>query len=210
MIPINWSRYPNKYEIKHLNYSKVLFNDSTLFKEQKGDYLYEVLDINVEDIKFDSSLFDKNDIMSLYKLKLISDKLMPDGKEQLSKYMNEDWQSWREIQFSELSSCIHPDFLLLPTYMVKDGDSLHFLTGFVGLKAQRYNYDGFIKVNSDSMEKHVSFELELDSKTSQWKIGDLIFAKKSILMKDATDLNFEIGLSTKYQKLCPVYKGVIK
>ncbi len=193
------SNYPNRYSHQTLVYDTALLSDTTLFRQEKGEHLYRVLDDPQQTVPDPVST--PSDWRQLLRLRLLRGYLNDTGRDQFDKYLDIDRAGWRRLIDDETDRSFGDRIELLDAYAVREGDSLHLLLAFYVADDFYSNQKVFVHLYPGHGETMFdNFDFTPTPPVRGWRKGDIVFNRRTIpCSEDYERLHF--GFFWKEQRL---------
>ncbi|MFH1373632.1 MAG: arabinofuranosyltransferase [bacterium] len=193
------SNYPNRYSHQTLVYDTTLLSDTTLFRKEKGEHLYKVLDNAQQDNPIPVST--PSDWQQLLRLHLLRGYLNDTGQELLDKRLDIDRAGWRRLIDDETDRSFGDRIELLDAYAVRDGDSLHLLLAFYVADHFYSDQKVFVHLYPGHGETMFdNFDFTPTPPVRSWKKGDIVFNRRTILCSEDYE-RLRLGFFWKEQRL---------
>ncbi|MEA2030201.1 MAG: arabinofuranosyltransferase [candidate division Zixibacteria bacterium] len=201
-ILLSLSNYPNRYSHQILHYDPAVVNDTTLFSKEKGDYLYNVLDLRNR-FRSDSSEWqiEQNNLISLARMKMLHDDLDSTGQVRMNNYTGSCWSDWNHLTPSGGEKSFGNRIELLNAFSVPAGDSLHLLFAFYVADHFLQDYRVFVHVYPGHEKSYFdNFDFAPTPAVKTWKNGDILICEQTIPDRDDYD-KLHLGFFRKNKRL---------
>ena len=174
------SNYPDRYADQALNYNMAVISDTTLFRKEKGEHLYCVLDLG-KDIKEYHGRTSEYDLVDLTRLRMLRDDLDSTGQIRMDKYMGPLWSNWCYLTPSDGSTNFDNRIELLNAFSISRNDSLHFLFAFYVADQFYQDHRIFLHVYPGYGEASFdNYDFASTPKVKDWEKGDIVVCERTI------------------------------
>lgn len=169
-LTVSVSNYPDRHSSKIFHFSRGVTADENLFRPERGDNLFAVLEpeeLGSSAVERPAPIYDDS-LVFLMRAAMVRDHLSDSGQVELDRYLGVDWSGWQQFVNPDEPWAFGDSLRLVDFRAAVVGDSLNLMFGFDAPRTVRrrykvmchiaagdefYNYDFWPSVPTNTWEK---------------------------------------------------------